>query len=606
MNQKSIFDPVTKELVSPGTLLKRLIARDGIGRNELHDFLQNSLSRSFGSPTKLSDICADRRQLPLRDLVPLLNSLSLPDGDRDYYTAEFLRAYIEPSLARFVSVPRNDNVLDVLRETNEQLSIDLAYAQTRLLDWRRTSKTRTDSRTKLLNATIKLLKAQIKELRGKQAAYSSEQTQRLADPAFNFAQTYSMSADELLTADSLFVDSASTLENDGFEADKHRHVADDSPAFETANIYDNWKYEGFENAEDIAWEPDSHGESDIDDVIFEDYEDTLSAQEDDVIETRMQFSSYVLKMIRAFISEFSEYQTKSPSSQTILSALLPNKIDQVLIEFGCGISNGVLHPAEDLLKALPKVRSLKLLQKVVLLIWLQQHAPHLHQFRELVNFIKNMQHEAIGEFTISDFKRKKYDKFVEHLAKTFASDFPATISLFSLSSPSFSLKELSSIDFFQMLSEVLADIESYGNVDALIKSYRDFNLQKLSKTLVNRIAYAYCTHVHTDWKYSFYTLNKLEREFAQKNLGLSKRIRLAMKDKSFSQLVAITNVVLDEAEQLFDQIHNNNLKRAESLFDTLVDEEAPSSKEQTALASILDQIPFVTAVRANRTETRGD
>lgn len=110
-----VWDLESKSLVSPGTLLKLLSERAGIGRNTWHEKAQALTNRSLGSTSKLSDIFADRRPLPLRDIVPLMSVLPIQSSHKQHYTAELFKAYTDKSLRSFINSDTSEEIIEELR-----------------------------------------------------------------------------------------------------------------------------------------------------------------------------------------------------------------------------------------------------------------------------------------------------------------------------------------------------------------------------------------------------------------------------------------------------------------------------------------------------------
>lgn len=125
MGESRVWDIESGQQITAGELLRKLSERSGIGRNEWHEKVQSQVSRSLGAPSKLSDVFANRRQLPLRDIVLFVDVLPLPKKTKEHYICELLRVYIDPSLRKYISDARSTRVLRKLREENERLEQDL-------------------------------------------------------------------------------------------------------------------------------------------------------------------------------------------------------------------------------------------------------------------------------------------------------------------------------------------------------------------------------------------------------------------------------------------------------------------------------------------------
>lgn len=102
----NIRDLDTNELMSAGELIRSLIKRSGLSRNKVHEEMKRRVGgRSIGAASKLSDIFADRRQLPLRDLIPLFDSIPMKKSERDYYLCELIKAYTDSNIHRYIASP---------------------------------------------------------------------------------------------------------------------------------------------------------------------------------------------------------------------------------------------------------------------------------------------------------------------------------------------------------------------------------------------------------------------------------------------------------------------------------------------------------------------
>lgn len=101
----------TNELMSPGQLIKTLIKRSGLSRNEVHEEMKKRIvGRSIGPASRLSDICADRRKLPMRDLVPLFDSIPMKEADKHQYLTELINAYTEGNIHRYIASPTKSRI----------------------------------------------------------------------------------------------------------------------------------------------------------------------------------------------------------------------------------------------------------------------------------------------------------------------------------------------------------------------------------------------------------------------------------------------------------------------------------------------------------------
>jgi hypothetical protein len=133
-----VCDKKTLELVQPGEMLKRLMRRSGLKRDELYEKMQSYVkNRSIGSKSKLSDIFSGKyRQLPLRDLEPMIVCMGISEDEKDYYICEILKGYLPERLSRYVSTTRRNNrlmldsfLIKELRDQIEKLKIEIEYSR---------------------------------------------------------------------------------------------------------------------------------------------------------------------------------------------------------------------------------------------------------------------------------------------------------------------------------------------------------------------------------------------------------------------------------------------------------------------------------------------
>lgn len=102
-NDRTITDLTTGLDWPQHQMLKVLFERSGLKRNDWHQQAQQLVSRSLGSPTKLSDIFNGKsRSLPMRDIVPYIQALGMRKSETDYYIAEFFKAYCDENLHQYV------------------------------------------------------------------------------------------------------------------------------------------------------------------------------------------------------------------------------------------------------------------------------------------------------------------------------------------------------------------------------------------------------------------------------------------------------------------------------------------------------------------------
>jgi hypothetical protein len=102
-NDRKIVDLHTGVEMEQNRMLKLLLVRSQLKRNEWHEKAQQLVGRSLGSPTKLSDIFNGQfRSLPMRDIVPYIQALGMRKSETDYYIAEFFKANCDENLHQYV------------------------------------------------------------------------------------------------------------------------------------------------------------------------------------------------------------------------------------------------------------------------------------------------------------------------------------------------------------------------------------------------------------------------------------------------------------------------------------------------------------------------
>lgn len=102
-NDRKIIDLVSGLEFEQNKMLKMLLKRSNLKRNEWHARAERLVNRSLGSPTKLSDIFKGTRSLPMRDIVPYIQALGMKKTETDYYIGEFFKAYCDENLHQYVS-----------------------------------------------------------------------------------------------------------------------------------------------------------------------------------------------------------------------------------------------------------------------------------------------------------------------------------------------------------------------------------------------------------------------------------------------------------------------------------------------------------------------
>lgn len=116
-NDRKIIDLRSGVEIEQNKMLKLLLERSGLKRNEWHAKAQALVGRSLGSPTKLSDIFnGGARSLPMRDIVPYIQALGMNKEECDYYIGEFFKAYCEESFHQYIRTRSKSKEFIVLEQ----------------------------------------------------------------------------------------------------------------------------------------------------------------------------------------------------------------------------------------------------------------------------------------------------------------------------------------------------------------------------------------------------------------------------------------------------------------------------------------------------------
>ena len=91
---RKVLDYSTGCEVTQGEMLRTLMHRAGIGRNEWHREAEKRTSRNWESKSRISDMFSGKRPIPLRDIIPMIDSLQLSSEETDHYCCEFFRANV--------------------------------------------------------------------------------------------------------------------------------------------------------------------------------------------------------------------------------------------------------------------------------------------------------------------------------------------------------------------------------------------------------------------------------------------------------------------------------------------------------------------------------
>ena len=125
-----ITDTTDGRQYHPGTMLKRLMLRQGVSRKELHRMVQEK-HPVFESPTMISDFCNDYhvRHISHTYVEILITCLGMPKTLTRYYTCEFLKSLLDPSLHKYVDAPKRLVKPIVMASLAEELRAELVLKE---------------------------------------------------------------------------------------------------------------------------------------------------------------------------------------------------------------------------------------------------------------------------------------------------------------------------------------------------------------------------------------------------------------------------------------------------------------------------------------------
>lgn len=527
MSVNTIFDIETKEYVTAGTLLKRLMMRAGIGRNEWHALCQSGITRSLGAPTKLSDVFADRRQLPLRDLHPLIKSLNLPLDRQDYYTAELLKSYLGPDLASFISIPASSDILNVFREKIAQLRLDLAFAQKAIFEHKRDTKKpqKISEKSSEYNALFKV-------------------------------KCQNASAQEMIEQNELAFPKQKKPENQVSE--------------KGANQFTNYDFDDLDNfAEahglDVG---DQLDENLTDDRLINEYEKEMDRR----FEYGLKAKSLIVQQLKDFVIELSQIQQKSTNAARFVTSMIPVDLPEQLVAYG-NISSGYGEISTADFEYLPKLRSMENLKIYLIALWANDDLVRFKEFVNTVEVLRNKKNPIWPAVELKVIERRLFVPFANQLVKELMSDFPATYNFFSVSSPSFSKENLLNFDFYRYFEQFVKLVNSNGSIDEATKVLVENSQIKLTKPFVKKVVVNYCRYIHTSYDLDFHTVTGLNKDKNAKFIDLNKEFSKIFKGKSdFSVCISqvedlIAGVVLSS------EYRRECLSSAENLLSTLYEDD---------------------------------
>ncbi len=533
MNNQNIFDLEAKEYVSPGVLLKRLMLRAGFSRNEWHESFQNEVARSIGTASKLSDIFADRRKIPLRDIMPLLGTLELPPEKLNYYAAEFLKAHIEPSLASFISTPASNNILQLMNEKNAQLRLDFAFAQKAIFDMTGQQNKALRNRSEQLK-TISTLKLELAKSRSNSATKTLK-TIALNETHLRFAQSDLNPSNSSSTTDVIAYEKAFS---DDFDILDHHEELIEKKLEEREARYDR----------DLEQE----------------------------FQSNVDFEEKMLQQLQKVIFEITDFAKKSASSISLMQALIPVDLPELLVAFGQQRKElGKI--TERNFEYLPQIRNLENLKMVILTLWANEDEQRFADVMDAMALLKDITNENYAKKFSNEIIKLTFQDFLKNLIQQFLKDFPAIYQMFSISSPSFSKHNLTNMDFFSYVEKLSRLIDAHGSLATVTEFLYSNTQTKLTKPFIKKVVFNYCFYVHTSFNFGYNTLNSFEQRSTDK---LSDRFK-----HKFKQLNGL-KLAIPQTETMLDELMHSKEFRAsceaevtkllESLF---VDEEGDKELE---------------------------
>lgn len=120
--ERKIADYLTGELIQQNKMLHILFIRSNLKINDWHKKASNFTGRTLGSRTKLSDIFAGRRHLPIKDIVPYISTLGLKKEENDYYICEFFKVNSNEYFHQYISTNNQSDTIVKLEDTINYLN----------------------------------------------------------------------------------------------------------------------------------------------------------------------------------------------------------------------------------------------------------------------------------------------------------------------------------------------------------------------------------------------------------------------------------------------------------------------------------------------------
>ncbi|MDP5133564.1 MAG: hypothetical protein NWQ54_21995 [Paraglaciecola sp.] len=525
MSVHTIFDIETQEYVTAGSLLKRLMMRAGIGRNEWHSLCQSGITRSLGAPTKLSDVFADRRQLPLRDLSPLIKSLELPLDLQNYYIAELLKSYLESDLASFISIPASSDILNVFREKIEQLRLDLAYAQKAIFEHKRDIK-------KPINVSEKLGKNS-SLIKTKSLSSSVRGLEECSALAFTKQQK------------------------------PKEQVSENGPKkfanyeFDDLDIFAKYEFDGVANfAEshglDIADKYDEKNQ--IGDFHFDGYEEEMDRR----FEYGLDAKCHIIEQVKDFVIELSQMQHKTTNAAKLVKSLIPVDLPEQLVAYGNrSFVLGEISTTD--FEFLPKLRSMENLKINLIALWANDDLDRFKEFINTVELIKSKNNPIWTAVELKAIERKLFAPFANRLMQELIFDFSATYNFFTVSSPSFSKANLLNIDFYKYFDIFVNLVNRHGSIHDATKILFAHSQVKLTRPFVKKVVANYCKYIHTSYNLGFHTVAGLNKDKNAKFIDLNKKLLKIFKEQSN------LSFCITEVDRLIASVISSNEYRRECL-----------------------------------------
>jgi len=130
---KPILNKETGEFMLPGAMLKFLMTRAKVSREELFSRLNNKApgskdSKFIESRSQLSDFTNDAhaRTIPYKYLAQLIRCFGMKKMEESYYITEFLRSYLPLGLSEYIKAYQPDSVVISKNIAIEKMKTELA------------------------------------------------------------------------------------------------------------------------------------------------------------------------------------------------------------------------------------------------------------------------------------------------------------------------------------------------------------------------------------------------------------------------------------------------------------------------------------------------